>query len=549
MRKNSVLLICSNSALTPIRNKMRYLILTACILIATASSFSENTGDYFIFSKGGKELVLDWKGQMIIRPKYHYIEKINNNLWKVSINIKEDKNYKGYVYTAEEIGSDLRYKFLDENGAEISSDWYEKIEDFSEGLAAARLNAKWGFLDENGRVKIGMRYEAVHRFISGIAAAKFGGKWGFIDKNGKTLIPFNYDSHGNDFFFCDYNALKKGDKTVIVDKKGNELLFIGKNINVNSDYCLMSGHYLRLEKDGKFSISDIKKGKLEDFKYDYVDPGFSDGLLRVEDKGKWGFLDEDLKIKILPKYDLIWEFKEGLAEVRIDGKWGFINKNEEMAIKPRFEDVNDKNFVDFFNFQDGLAVAALNGKIGAINKKGEFVIKPEYDYININNMSNFVYLFNKSSNETGLANKQGKIILKPGKYTVGCCIYAHNRIFVSCKAGKADNIKCGYVDFDGNIIIEPKYDAVYFYRNDMAAVKLKNKWGFIDKKGRLVIGYKYEAVAGYGFNSKGTAAVKVGNKWGIIDKTGKYIVNPIYEDNGMIPFLSPSDYDLEDDMP
>lgn len=543
---------------------MKYLFTIACILIFSVSSFAKNLsyyfgkeiGNYFIFSENEKELVLDWKGRVIIGPKYENISRINDNLWKVSINInRKENNYTGYICPKDELDSNWRYKFLDNKGDDISVGWCEKIEDFSDGLAAVRQNGKWGFLNEKGGLKIGFIYEDANRFINGVAAVKLNGKWGYINKNGKVIIPIIYDDNGGNFFMSDYNAMKKGDVTIIVDKKGKEILILEKTIEVDTDHGFISRHYLRVEKDGKCSVSDLRTGKLEKFAYDYIDLMFSDGLLRFQNNGKFGYLDESLNVKIPPKY-FAMEFRGGLAKVEINGKWGFMDKKERLVIEPMFDRISGKGFRENSVFVDGLALAAIGEKIGVIDRKGKFVIQPEYSHIHINPYTNIIYIEDFEKSTTGLADKKGRTILELGKYSVGCCVYANGRIRISVRNGKPEQqnvfededktTKSGYVDFSGKILIKPIYDAVYFYRNGLAAAKSNGKWGFIDKSEKTVIDYKFDAVAGNGFNEKGTAAVKAGNKWGIINKSGVFIVSPKYEDDIMNSFTSVADFDSSD---
>lgn len=43
-----------------------------------------------------------------------------------------------------------------------------------------------------------MKYENAHSFHEGMAAVKLNGKWGFIDRTGKEVIPLEY-SFARDF--------------------------------------------------------------------------------------------------------------------------------------------------------------------------------------------------------------------------------------------------------------------------------------------------------------------------------------------------------------
>ena len=63
----------------------------------------------------------------------------------------------------------------------------------------------------------------------------------------------------------------------------------------------------------------------------------------------------------------------------------------------------------------------------------------------------------------------------------------------------------GYMDAEGNIVIEPQYPMAFEFSEGMAAVCNENyEFGYIDTKGELVIPYKYSRAGSF---SEGLAAV------------------------------------------
>ena len=105
---------------------------------------------------------------------------------------------------------------------------------------------------------------------------------------------------------------------------------------------------------------------------------------KTDTGGKFGFLNEKLKLCIPYLYDDARDFSEGLAAVGIiDGsikegrctyprwKYGFIDSNGSCIIELKYSSVGD--------FCNGLAlVKEQNGKAGFINKAGEMVIPPQF---------------------------------------------------------------------------------------------------------------------------------------------------------------------------
>lgn len=86
---------------------------------------------------------------------------------------------------------------------------------------------------------------------------------------------------------------------------------------------------------------------------------------------------------------------------------------------------------------------------------------------------------------------------------------------------------CGFIDTNGNVVIEAQFDSVYSFADGLASVSKDEKWGFIDTKGNVVVPLDYDDVA-VSF-SEGFAAVAKEDQWGFVDKTGKEVIPLIYE--------------------
>ena len=94
--------------------------------------------------------------------------------------------------------------------------------------------------------------------------------------------------------------------------------------------------------------------------------------------------------------------------------------------------------------------------------------------------------------------------------------------------------KTGFIDLEGNLVIEQKFDDVYIFSEGLCAVydNKTEKWGFIDKTGKLVIPYQFIGIGKSGFDlgppifSDGLAAVvnEDTGEYGYIDKTGKLVI-------------------------
>jgi hypothetical protein len=98
---------------------------------------------------------------------------------------------------------------------------------------------------------------------------------------------------------------------------------------------------------------------------------FSDGLARIRQNGKYGFIDNTGKLIIPSIYESAEAFSEGFAAIKLNGKISYIDK--------KGADVFKKTFTKGFPFTEGLAIVANEeGKYGFINNKGIIVISFDY---------------------------------------------------------------------------------------------------------------------------------------------------------------------------
>ena len=83
------------------------------------------------------------------------------------------------------------------------------------------------------------------------------------------------------------------------------------------------------ERIGKNSVEDTR--------------GFtmSGEMAAVQQKGRWGFMDNQGTMVIEPQYEDARSFCNGYAAVKQEGKWGFVDEQGKMVIEPQFADARD----------------------------------------------------------------------------------------------------------------------------------------------------------------------------------------------------------------
>jgi WG containing repeat len=155
-------------------------------------------------------------------------------------------------------------------------------------------------------------------------------------------------------------------------------------------------------------------------------------------------------------------------------KAGFIDASGKIVIAPMFDDASP--------FQEGLASVMFEGKWGAIDAFGKHTI--------------------------------------PHLSSAGFRFFEGRAIF-------ADGPMWGVLASDGNVVLNPKYDAIGDFSESLAFVRdRKQQYGFIDLSGKEVIPPFFEGAFSF---SAGLAPVKVGGKWGYIDATARFVIQPAFD--------------------
>jgi hypothetical protein len=306
---------------------------------------------------------------------------------------------------------------------------YDSIAPYSEGMAAVRLDGKWGYIDKTGKEVIPNKYNIAKYFSFGYAFVKLEDKWQIINQKGEE---FNYTILDKDLELL---RLKVNDKIAYIDKtaklvtplkydKANEL---DKNIaftQIGDKFGVVgkSGEITEPKYDKVFAVSEGFRIVMQNDKYGYIDNetgkeitpieyynalDFKNGLAKVQIYDEaydeymlWNYIDKTGKVK----YDEIEMFEEGLAAVKLNGKWGFIDTTGKEIIPSQYDEVE--------KYRKGLAAVKLNGKWGLINKTGKNVIPMKYDYTRYLGGEHIIVTLNE---KYGVIDKNGKEVI-PIKY-------------------------------------------------------------------------------------------------------------------------------------
>jgi tetratricopeptide (TPR) repeat protein len=242
------------------------------------------------------------------------------------------------------------------------------------------------------------------------------------------------------------------------------------------------------------------------------------GMVAVMRDGKWGLATYTGEEAVPCEYDKISAYSNGAAIVKRGDEIAAINRgNQQMALLKPSESEPDIVFTDFGNAaQNRVPVLGSNGKWKRANL--DFLIgSGEFDGLG---MYSEGYAAAKQGEKWGVVDL-GFDFWIPAEYDhiiqdeLGRC-YGQGAVF-AVKGGKV------YLFVDGEQLPEAYEDARPFGAAGYAAVKKGGKWGFIDTEGQVKIECRFDDAASF---SGHLAAVKQGNLWGYAALTGKIAIEP-----------------------
>lgn len=311
---------------------------------------------------------------------------------------------------------------------------------------------------------------------------KKGANFQYINSNGKVLIA---NSFSNASVFKNGVALVRTNeefpKWGFIDKKGNfKLNPIYKFATIFSENIAFvvsengAPNAINTKSKILFTLQDAKMVRV-----------FKNGLAAFtnhDNLENWGFVNTSGKTVISEVYTEVSNFSENKCAVKNNsGKWGYIDKLGKIILDFVYDEAAD--------FNKNTAIVSYNGKFGVIDEKGNYLITPNFTSLY---KDNDWYLFE-------------------------------------------ENKKWGWCDVNGKTVINPLYEAASkFNENEIAAVKIADKYGYIDKKEKIIIYPKFDLA--FPFNNN-LALVKVSDKIGFIDKSGDYEINPTF-DGYSVDYLS-----------
>lgn len=303
-------------------------------------------------------------------------------------------------------------------------------------------------------------------------------------------------SNENNTTSASSNSSDKSDQAGVVEAKKYEPCVIPEVEGYQQVGCLrdgLAGVVSRNDADPYTMTNRVgyvdQQGKLViPFEYDGIMEGeggegitfnnFSEGLAAVVKNEKYGFIDTEGKVVIPLDYDWVSDFSEGLAVVRINERYGAIDKTGKVVIPVKYGSLGD--------FNEGFAFAAypsqdMDYKYGLIDKNNKEVIP--FMYQQMGNFSEGLVVVQKEG-KWGYVNKENKPVIAIDLDYEQVNDFADGLAAVFDFEQNSDNMKYGYIDKTGKLIIPMNFTRVYWEDNE-GKIDFKNGYALVnDSEGR-----------------------------------------------------------------
>ncbi|MDR1048490.1 MAG: WG repeat-containing protein [Synergistaceae bacterium] len=221
--------------------------------------------------------------------------------------------------------SDGKYGFLNLSDDIQIPAVYEATKGFSEGMAAVRLDDRWGIIDTEEKWVVSPRYRDLKFFWKGLIPFQSDAElWGLLDVRGEVVLEPKYK-----------------DISVSPDRSGPLRLLLGENptkigyLDENLRF-LIDPERSEFNKDSFLFVEEYQAGLA--FVYD------SEKFIALDAKGEVMF---EFPRQIAEPY-AFWDYAEGyyVIKMKINGErvmrsnCFLVNKKGEMILPPEFEDIN-----------------------------------------------------------------------------------------------------------------------------------------------------------------------------------------------------------------
>jgi|GEM_PF-3088797 len=403
----------------------------------------------------------------IKKDGYWGVKKINDDSWIIEPSFDIIQMDTLMIRAGITFGNSplIHWKLYNFSGAPLYLTTVTDYHDYSNGLMAVKsISNKWGFINEKGNEVIPFEYTAVGEFYYGLCRVEKNGQQLVINKSGDVVLN-HQDVYLYSIGLLKLNALqdktytyridslttiipineqlvkiKRENKYGLINTKGETILpAVYTEISVGNSkttFGILKDKQWKVVQYGGSTYSvDKKILSIQGFYNDYAGMKYNNG--------KYGFIDNQGKIRVAPQYDQIRPFENDVAVIQLNGKWGIINKYESFVAQPYYDSIS--------TFKNKVAVVIEKGIYYLIDNSGKILTPEGYSSITITTGGNYLLVKN---NLKGIANANGKEIISPRYQSIK--EFSPNMFKVT------EHNLMGVIDSNRKIILHIKYNEIFY---------------------------------------------------------------------------------------
>lgn len=312
--------------------------------------------DNIRFKKNGRYGIVNRNLKVVIRAEYDEVLYSENMVVPALLQVRKNGKYAlfnsstgkpltdfiydeiataDYCYYAKR---NNKYTIVDSLGAELFSPAYSALGGMYISYFFAALDGKYGFIDAKQKTIIPFIYEDAKEASDSLFIVKKNGKYGVVDLDNKAVIPFEY-AEINYTYLADrgIHFHVKKEKWGLIDK--NNKVVVPIMFDEQKPSLLHDNNFL-VWLNGKAGVFQENKGitvKPEYGSLVWLRTNEKKVLYEVYKKGRYGLITTDGAILREPDLESIGYFSEGLAAVKKDGKFGYMDQEGRIRIPFLYE--------------------------------------------------------------------------------------------------------------------------------------------------------------------------------------------------------------------
>ncbi len=408
-------------------------------------------------------------------------------------------------------------------------------------------NNKWGVIDNKGNVIIGTEYDEMITipnnqkaiFICAIDVTDAGYKTKVVNEKNEQLFSEyelieaidNYDNKSNIWYEDDVLRVKQNNKYGLINFKGEKILD-----TVYDEIYSLKGvkNSLIIKKDGNVGICNNYGNIIADTIYKDIKPlgsNYENGYIIVTTENKYGVIGIDKSVIMEPVY-------EGIKYIGSTDFYSIKVSDKEYLFDNKNKTTSQVGYNEIVNMSDENIIIKNNNKFGIVDKSGTVKAEANYEYLEYA-FSN--YYIAKRDNKYGVVDSNGTILIEC-KYVdmmynksaefiradiddIESVIYGSNLEEKITGIVSEINEEKGYIrvrvgqDYKYyNLKLEEKQNKEIYTGNTLFLIKDNGKYGYVNKDGKIVVECRYDDAKEQ--NSYGYCAIQKDGKWGSINANG-----------------------------